>query len=213
MTALLKSGAAAVRRLGSDGVVSIEEELRAELAEAHAALAARGAEIDRLEKAGKAAVAAAEARGHARGAAEADAGTEAALAALGKGLGAARDALARDLTGLERLAPLLAIEALDRIFGPDAPQREAVAQTLDRHLRTLDRQAVLCAYVSRGDFPEDEALAALGASVGVRVEALPELDRGACRLRLRLGALEVGPAQQWARLRDTLAAAAEAPRP
>jgi flagellar biosynthesis/type III secretory pathway protein FliH len=218
VSALLKTGTQArVRPLGmalaADPADDAERALRAELAEAHAGLEARDEEIARLRRDGKTAVAEAAERGRAAGREEADARTDEALAALRGGLASALEALDRDLAALERLAPALAVEALERVFGPQAPQADAVAASLDLQLRRLSRDAVLCASVAAEDFPDAEALAALAAATGVRIEALPELERGACRLRLRLGGLEIGPAQQWARLRETLLAAAAPGQP
>jgi len=218
VTALLKTGAERrARPLGSvlaaGGAADGEQALRAELAEARAGVDARDREIGRLRDEAVAAVAAAAAEGRAAGLEEAETRAEERLAALREGLDGALERLRHDLAALERLAAALAVEAVDKVLGPGAPQADAVARSLDLQLRQLSREAVVCASVAAADFPDADALAALSAATGVRIEALPELEAGACRLRLRLGAMEIGPAQQWRRLRETLTLAASSVQP
>jgi len=73
---------------------------------------------------------------------------------------------------------------------------------------SLAADSVVGVRVSAADFPGD-ALEALGARIDVartRLAIDPDLDAGGCRIDLKLGAIDVEPARQWAILDGALAA-------
>jgi flagellar biosynthesis/type III secretory pathway protein FliH len=68
----------------------------------------------------------------------------------------------------------------------------------------LEAASVLHVTVSGADFADEAALKPLAASAGVKVTADPALPGGRCRMTLRLGNLDVGPADQWPRIAAVL---------
>ena len=143
----------------------------------------------------------AEGRLEGEAAAEVDHGK--ALTRLEAGIALAADLHAEQFGALERLAPAIARAGLQRLLG-DAPEFEAlVVQTIREHLSRLEDSAILSVEVSSQDFSSDDALSALSAAVAApkaKIEARGDLAAGECRFRLTLGALEVGPSQQWRNL-------------
>ncbi|MBV8975789.1 MAG: hypothetical protein JO261_14935 [Alphaproteobacteria bacterium] len=133
---------------------------------------------------------------------------------------ALRDAqarLAQSISGLERLAPLLAGECLDLILGERKYRAAMVRKALAVQLKSIEASCVLAIEVSAQDFPEREALQRLKEDIAPRriaVEVREEMPSGDCRLVLRLGQMEIGLDQQWTALRGSLEAMSmpEAPR-
>lgn len=113
--------------------------------------------------------------------------------------------LSANLNATERLAALLARECLDRLFG-DGEQRTHVVIDLIRHqMAEIETGTVLSIEVSTSDFPDDAALSALRTDAFERVQLIRrDLPIGACRMRLKLGEIEIGLDQQWGTLRQLL---------
>ncbi|HWE45796.1 MAG TPA: hypothetical protein VG407_07185 [Caulobacteraceae bacterium] len=129
---------------------------------------------------------------------------ERALTRLGSGVDQALAQLSQELQGLERLAPLLAREALTLILEADAERSRVMTSLIRRQLARLKDQAVLIIEVSRADLPDAAALSATLGRPGVEVRTLDELASGECRFRLTLGSVELGLHQQWGRLSTLL---------
>lgn len=222
MTALIKPGSHAhgsVRpfalRAHIDGVAAVDpriaalrqqvETLEAELLERDEALAALASERDLARAEG-------EASGREAGLAEADARREEALALLEKTAASASKALGERLETMERLAALLARTCLDRLFGEAGARGKLVADLLRHQLERLRGAAIVEIEVAAQDFDADSVSSI--ASAGVRIVLADALDSGDCRIRLALGALEIGLDQQWGVLSgilDEIAAAPEDP--
>lgn len=144
-----------------------------------------------------------EAEGRAAGRHEAEDTSAKALALLEGGVGRAVAEVARALESLERLAPELARQALAGVLGETDDRAGLVAAIVRRQLKTLETQAILHISVSTADFGDGTALSDLSRSLGanqvdLRVDGA--LKSGDCRIRLRLGTLDVGLDQQWGRL-------------
>jgi flagellar assembly protein FliH len=135
----------------------------------------------------------------------------AALEQLEIALSAATDRLAEDIGQLERLAPMLAKAALERLVGDPGGRLEFVTDALRLQLARVDQASLVQAEVSPEDFADPADLDALPGRLGTPrlvVVLKDDLAAGEARLRLTLGGLEVGPAQQMkvlAALLDTLA--------
>jgi flagellar biosynthesis/type III secretory pathway protein FliH len=151
-----------------------------------------------------------EAVGRKLGLQEAEETGAAALAALEAGLERAVAAYREELNSLERLAPLLAREALGLIIedqGDRAGLMEAVIRT---QLGRLSDLAVLRVEVSREDFGAPSELVDRLGRTGLDLTASDSLRSGDCRIRLKLGSVEAGIGQQWERLYTLLGDMAEA---
>jgi len=125
---------------------------------------------------------------------------------LEAGLGRAVSTYVEAMENLERLAPAVALSALQKVLGAAPAQAELVEIVVREQLTRLERSAVLRIEVSRRDFADEPALAILATAVVAplaKIESREDLAAGECRIRLTLGSLEIGPAQQW-RLLDGL---------
>ena len=116
----------------------------------------------------------------------------------------ARDAVALALTRfdevlaeLARISPLLALEGLQKIIGDPANYPELIGRTIDLHLERLGARSVVCVEVSTADFPDGAAPTAAGR---LDFRTIDDLGPGQCRIKLRLGELDVGIDQQWGKL-------------
>ena len=131
-----------------------------------------------------------------------------AARAEGRGLADARAAWDKRLEELELLAVTLARAALGKMFGESSDLGELVTRTVAHHVAGLAADSVVGVRVSAADFPGD-ALDTLSARIDVartRLAIDPDLDAGECRIDLKLGAIDVEPARQWAILDGALAA-------
>jgi flagellar biosynthesis/type III secretory pathway protein FliH len=171
------------------------------------ALADCEAKLARAERDHEAALAEAVERGRAAGF-EAGSGAKAeALETLQAGAERALEQLRGDLRGMETLAVALARAGLAKVFGDDRDMAGRVARLVRRQMEGLERATVLRIEVSSQDFAEVGSLDDLSHAAGlegIEVKALDGLARGDCRIRLRLGELDVGLGQQWARLSGLL---------
>src|SRR5262249_55988491 len=123
------------------------------------------------------------------------------------GVNGALAELKTSLVALERLAPALAAQCLDIIFGDAKHRAGEVRKIIGEQLSKIEKSAVLGIEVSRADFSNREAVAALARRIGMPaavVSARAEIPDGGCIMRLRLGQMEIGLSQQWDSLRDLL---------
>ncbi len=172
-------------------------ELEAEIARLEAALASHKREAARAIDA---------ARAEGRDAAVAADASRTAL--VERSLAEARATWDKRLEELEFLAVALARAALAKMFGESPDLGELVTRTVAHHVASLAADSVVGVRVSAADFPE-EALDILGARIDVartRLAIDPDLDAGGCRIDLKLAAIDVEPARQWAILDGALAA-------
>ncbi len=176
------------------------EVLRRDLEQREAAIARHKSELEQASREG-------EARGREAGRREVEDNQASRLAALRQGVEQALLRYGEELASLERLAPLVAAAGLDRIIGSAPAQAKLLAKAVRRQIESLDGQALMRIEVSAADFADPAALADLPVAVGrpeVEVRAVEDLEAGGCRIKLALGALEVGIGQQWSRLRGAL---------
>lgn len=172
-------------------------ELEAEVERLHDALTEQRSEATKAIEAARKA-----------GRGEAQSSEDDRVAAVELGIADAFEAWDKRLEATDRLAVMLARTALTRVFGDQADTGAQVERTIAHHLGRLDEQAVVGFRVSHKDFGED-AIDALAQRIGqprARVSADPNLASGACRIDLRLGAIDVDPLKQWAIIDRALAA-------
>lgn len=147
--------------------------------------------------------------GYAQGLAAAEDLQSERLSTLTQTADAAIARLSEDWASLERLAGELTVAALDRILGDTARFAALSKSIIQAQLTALAHERVVQIEVSREDFADDEALSTLGAPRSLKLVALDNLPTGSCRVRLTLGAIDVGPVLQWSSLRPLLAAWAQ----
>lgn len=183
------------------------------------ALAALRNENDALKKVledTRAAAAEAEARarsdGRKDGLAAAKVDDDRRLQAAADALAAAAKAWDERLASLDGLAAAIARASLSKLFGEWDSGSELVLRAAAHQLGRLRRDTIVAVRVSRKDFADEAALAAAAASLSLSSAGLvadPQLAAGACRIDLKLGHVDVGPATQWTELAamlDSLAA-------
>lgn len=170
------------------------------------------AKLAELRKEVEAAFRKGEAEGREAGKRAVENNNAAMLSRLEAGIRQAAGTFVQTLSGLERLAPALAREGLAVILGPGEARAEQVTAIVVQNLRTLESHSVVQVEVSASDFDDEAALEALrealGAS-GLRIQVQAGLKSGDCRIRLKLGTVEVGLDQQWQRLSSLLDEMAE----
>jgi len=220
VSGLLKQGVGrAVRGLETATRPAAEEAVPAvdpvalALREAAAAAIARAeaaeAEIPRLEEAAREAYAEGRKAGVKAGLRQAEDARAESLKRRDAGIAEALASYRDELSAMERLAALLAREALERIVGDPERHVEMLCAIIRRQVEAVDAAAVLRIEVSREDHCE-----ALGeAAGGVEVVVADALRSGECRMKMQLGTLEIGVAEQWGRMRSALDELAEAPQP
>lgn len=189
--------------------------LRQELEAARRLVEKSQQEIDRLKEDVRRAYRDGEASGHAAGLKEAGDREDERLKRLRVGLEQALGLLGKELASLERLAPLLAREALGKILADPTEPADLVAGIIRRQLKQLAERCVLGVEVSSQDFSAEAASAVL-ASIGradLQLSVTDALKSGQCRVKLRLGEVEVGVGQQWSVLGELLQAQSEPGRP
>lgn len=127
------------------------------------------------------------------------------LLVLGEGVSGAREAWERRIGDLDGLAALVARSAIARLFDACESHADFVVGMVARQLRHLRQETVLLIRVSPEDFPDDAALAALGAGAGaVAVARDDTLGGGQCRIDLQLGHLDLCSRAQWREMSDLL---------
>jgi flagellar biosynthesis/type III secretory pathway protein FliH len=216
MSALIKSGTFAdpsfVRPLTSlPGSVSPAEQERDRLAMRIALLETELRQRDALaaELRAEAVKAFGDGKAHGRtlGLNEADTRDQERLSLMAATAERAHADLQESLSSLERLAALLARECLDIILGDANHRARALRKLLAVQMAKLEKSVVVEVAFSRRDFRTDEAVHAIAAEMELpagMLTASDDLAPGACRMRLRLGQMEVGFDQQWGSLREVL---------
>ena len=175
-------------------------------------LAEREAEIVRLAEARERAFDEGQSKGHEAGLAERDERRAQSLARLEQGIIQALARFTHDLTSLERLAAVLARESLARILDDHDRHAELLGQIIGRQAAALDAQAIVRVEVAREDFADPDALSTLAEATGrpgLDIQARDGLPPGGCRIKLRLGTVEIGIDQQWGQLKALLDAMSE----
>lgn len=216
MSRILKHGAtAAVRPLAGRGDTSPSPDPRfaaieAQVVELAAELAERGTEIERLRARSAASFDEGLAEGRILGREEAQSLAAERLSLLRENATAAVERFETALQSMERLSALLAVESLSKLIGDPGGRADLVCRIIREQVAALEAAAVLAIEVSRADF-DDDAAAREAAGPGMRVEVSERLEGGECRIRLRLGTVDVGVGQQWGRLSELLAEMAEVP--
>lgn len=181
--------------------------LRALLENAAARIGDLEAEVDDLKAEIPRAAAEAEARGREAGLAAAEDRQADRLAAIEKGVAVAVDDLVAKLASLERLAPLLAREGLERLVRDPAHRSDLLRDSVLAGVQSVDADAVVRVELASEDFPEIGPIAAAisgGVHRPVDVRQAIDLRPGQCRIRLVLGEIEVGLNQKWDRLARVL---------
>lgn len=100
----------------------------------------------------------------------------------------------------EQAGLALAQAALERVLGPDADRGGLIEEIVRHQMRRLRAEQVLAVHVSDAEFADGEGLSGLRTLLSARQADLvedPSLQPGECRIRLRLGEMEVGPDVQW----------------
>lgn len=177
-------------------IAALEEDLH----KRDASITALRADVERAFEEGKT-------QGHAAGLAEAQDRQAERLSLLDNAVRQALEKMSTDLSSLERLAAVLARECLDKILGSPDDHAELLGQIISKQIAKIDKVMLLGIEVSQQDFPDDEALAALGKRIGLSAVALTARDdmaSGGCVMQLRLGRMNIGIDRQWGALREVL---------
>lgn len=165
------------------------------------------AEIQTLRAQAETAFRQGEVQGREAGLREAEDNGAKRLCRLEEGIGHAVAEIVQALSALERLAPELARQGVVAMLGAESDRSALVTAIVRRQLKALKAQAVVRVEVSAADFPDDAALSALVQALGaqgVHLAAESGLVSGDCRIRLKLGTMEVGLNQQWEQLDSLL---------
>ncbi len=181
--------------------------LREDQAQAQLRLEQQEAEIADLHKQIDAAFRKGEAQGREAGIRDAADQSAKLLARVEGGVERAMAMYTQVLSGLERLAPALARQGLAQLLGDADSRADLVTAIVLKQIKTIEAQSVLHIEVSAADFGDEAALSGLSEALGahaVKVQAYSALKSGDCRIKLKLGALEVGLDQQWGRLNAML---------
>lgn len=216
MSAVLKSGSSAARVVSDEAVLrpspakDVIDGLMAKIEALESVVVSRNEEIDALHAEVEAAFHRGKAEGRQVGRREADDGEAARLQALQEAMRVAQDNHATALQSTERLALLLAQDALDLLFSEPACMADWIVRILRSQLDKIDRQSITHIVVSAADFSEsllDSMVHAsgLGQIDVVRDAALPS---GSCIIRQRLGEMQVGLTTQWPAIANLLGAMA-----
>jgi type III secretion protein L len=152
-----------------------------------------------------------EAQGLKAGLAQADQRRADQLQRLEQGINSALQLYTGELKSMERLAVLLAREGLAKLIGDPSRHGDLLVAILRAQLARIEEDSVLAILVPRADFGDTEALVKLAARIGrsdITIQASDGLAAGECRIKMKLGILDVGLAQQWRRLSAALEAMA-----
>ena len=147
---------------------------------------------------------AAELAGREAAQAEFEADRAAAVERLEQGIAKARNDLKEGFEQAQALALLVARGTLDKLFGDQGERTEIIAALLSEQLERVGRELVVAVDVSRLDFPDTGEIIKLSERLGLGAGILGakvDLDGGACRMRMRLGTIDLGIDQQWGAVR------------
>jgi len=184
---------------------SREIALERRITELETQLAAQRDTAAELASEAKASFARGEAAGRKEGQRLADDRQTQRLTLLAEGIAASQMDFAAGLAETERLAVLLAVACLEKIFGDEAPGSQRVSALLRVQMSRIERDQLVKVIVSAADFSE-EALQDLHAVVAGKVDIIrdPDLPTGGCKLIPRLGEIDIGLDTQWQAVRGFL---------
>lgn len=223
MTAIIKSSDpaldAAVRPIAlaemtaapaAPGPDDREERFAACIAELEGRIAAMTRTAEELRAEAAAAFARGEEEGREMGRREAEDREQERLALLEKGIAACRKDFAEALGATERLAALLAKDCLDKLFADVSANADRVCALLRAQMIEVQQHELLAVVVSTSDFSEEglERLRAVVPDRAVELRRDAALPTGSCKLRARLGEIDIGLGTQWQAVGDLLSAAA-----
>lgn len=127
---------------------------------------------------------------------------EKALALLEQALERARADVQMSLQSIDSLALALARTALETVFTPADDYCERIERAITHEIAALKRDIVVAIDVSPGDYAREDTLHALSARIGqVEIKTDAALARGACRLRLTHGEVEISLSAHWRNLK------------
>ena len=164
----------------------------------------RTTDMSELRQQAKAAFREGEAQGREAGRREAEDQGAKSLAQLESGIERAVAVFTQAMSGLERLAPELARQGLAGILGVTDDRAEVVGAIVQRQVKTIEAHAIVHIAVSAADFGDEAARAHLESIAAAKIHVDSALRSGDCRIKLKLGTLEVGVDQQWGRLEALL---------
>lgn len=170
---------------------------------AQAEITQKTQEVDRLSAAVAAARSEGRAQGLIEGAQAAEDRSEALLRVMTDAAATSVTLLGKRLDELQEVVGDLAAVALERIVGDVSSRQSLVVDTVRRAVGALFVGSVVAVEVSREDFPDAVTLQAV-LPQGCEAHSLDSLPSGGCRLRLRLGEVDLGLHGQVARLRALL---------
>lgn len=163
------------------------EALREELRDA--AQAAEAREQDAFE------------RGRLEGEQQAVRRADEALARLSTALRQAEAEFSDRFVRFEALSLQIAQTALAQIFGDESRFAGMVCEAVRHQIATLGEHLAAGARVSSADFPDQEALDALGAQMRkLHIAIDPALASGECAIDLRMGQVDASIGKQWSAL-------------
>lgn len=123
-----------------------------------------------------------------------------ALAALEKGMIAAREDFAASLEKFEQLAVQVALEALEILVDDKEAFSAILRSAISRQLSAIDAATIVSVTVSRSDFPDSRELSELEAALSAPASSLrlsDDLPVGNCRIALKVGTVELDLARSW----------------
>ncbi len=182
-------------------------ELRRLLEDREAALTIAQAEVADARRSGFA-------EGRSQGLQDAEDAIQQRFELLAVGVGGAIDVFKAEIGSLERLAPKLAQAVLAKLVQDPETRADLLVATIQRQVRTLERASAVAIDVSRADFGGSVELEALSRRLDapeLRVQVSDDVQPGGCRIKLRLGHLDVGLDQQWSELAGLLESLSEPP--
>jgi flagellar biosynthesis/type III secretory pathway protein FliH len=184
-----------------------EERLEACIAELEERIAALTREAEDLRAEAAAALARGEEKGREMGKRDAEDRERERLDLLEKGILAGRKELAEALGATERLAALLARDCLDKLFADASANADRVCALLRAQMVQIEQHELLAVVVSAADFSEEglERLRTVVPDRAVELRRDADLPAGSCKLRARLGEIDIGLGTQWQAVGDLLA--------
>jgi flagellar assembly protein FliH len=170
-------------------------------------IAQRDAEISTHQQALKEAYAKGKADGRTAAEDEFQDSRKEALATLELGVEDAKRELTEALNSLESLALLVAVEAVEKLVGDADSFRAMLTLTISNQVKQIGAASLLAVTVARIDFPDTREVAALEEKLSLQPGLLlvqNELEPGECRIKLMVGALEIGLTRNWTDMKAML---------
>lgn len=181
--------------------------LRQQIASLEGQLRERDSDIKRLERDIQRSLEKGLERGREQGRNEAEDRQDERLAALETSLGRAEIHVRETLSAIGRLAPALAVDCLDILFGEAGSRASQIEQMIRHQVAMIDKALLLRIELSAEDFSGGASLDALARRLALPVtdfDIRDDFASGKCAIALRLGRMEIGIDQQWGSLRDLL---------